>query len=77
MRDFIRGIGSVLNLFPTARKVSLTPTNMDEDDEVSAKADAEADAEAIRKIWEQVGADIQFAIDNIQGGLESHGEIKK
>ena len=49
MKDFLRGVTSVINLFPPDRDVTLLPTHSDTD--------------AIKSDWEKVGKDMQSAAD--------------
>lgn len=49
MKDFLRGVGSVINLFPSDRNITLLPKHSDTD--------------ALRSDWEKAGKDIQLAIE--------------
>ena len=49
MKDFLRGVGSVINLFPLERK---GPSISDR-----------SDIDAIKSDWEKVGKDMRFAIE--------------
>ncbi len=54
MKDFLRGIGSVINLFPSERSTILLPKY--------------SDADAIKSDWEKTGKDMRLAAEKSKLG---------